>query len=428
MNGTKIYTKLFTFFKSKFLFLLTFGIAKLAVYLAPLWLADILSKYDYGVLEYALAGLGILIAASFSLGIPGAYPYFILRKKNFKVKHAFKIHPLWLLFLFVINQILYIGFEVFSFKIYLALNFSYIIANQQFYSTKLKSKESILKAVFIDSGVYFMLLIYATLVLLNIIKPTIEMVNKTILIYAFIYVLYAMAQFIKVNKEGIISSYKRILKFSFHILIASILIFAITVAGRILTEYFLGIEYVGTYGFYYRLASLVVVIHQVVSIIFFKKIYTFEPKILDKYFSLFFIGIYILSILFYFISPYVVVYFSNYYNETFKENTILYFILSSQMVMWIASALNSSIIDREGIAKKNNLRLLTLIIISLLILFLLKNYLTLPLLTFIHFTVFYIATMIQYFSLSKKNIYFKKATIALTCSFTISVLVVLLIK
>ena len=74
--------KIKKFIKGNFWFLLLFAIAKLAVFIAPLWLADILSMHDYGVIEYALAGLGMLVAAGFSLGIPGAYPYFILKKKR----------------------------------------------------------------------------------------------------------------------------------------------------------------------------------------------------------------------------------------------------------------------------------------------------------------------------------------------------------
>ena len=83
-----------------------------------------------------------------------------------------------------------------------------------------------------------MLFLFSILVLLSIISPTIKMVNITILSYSLIYVFYAVVQFVRVEKEDIINKYRTILKFSSHILIASILIFAITVAGRILTEYF----------------------------------------------------------------------------------------------------------------------------------------------------------------------------------------------
>jgi O-antigen/teichoic acid export membrane protein len=415
------------FIKTKFAFLSVFGIAKFVVYFSPLLLADILTEYDYGVVEYALSGLGIWVASSFSLGINGAYPYFILKKEDTEKENAFSIHGLWLIFLFLINQLLYYIFNLYEIKIYLALNFSYIFANQLFYSAKLKTKDSLLKAVLIDSGVYFILLLFIISVFFNFIKTSISNLSVFVFGYSFIYVFYSLFVFYRINKTQIIKRYKAVLKFSYHILISSILIFTITVAGRLLTEYFFDTETVGVYGFYLRLASIVVVIHQVVNILFFKRLYTFNPKILDKYFSIFFICIYLISIMVYLISPYILPHIFEYYRKTFLDNKLLFFILSSQMIMWIASALNSSIVDREELAKSNNKRLLVLIIISILVLVLLKDILTLPLLAFIHFFVFYFATMIQYFTLTKKKIYFKKATVVLSTTFLITVTTVLLI-
>jgi O-antigen/teichoic acid export membrane protein len=415
-----MYVKTLQFIKKKFAFLTAFGIVKIVAYLTPIWLADILSNHDYSTVEYALAGLGILVSAGFGLGIPGAYPYFILKKQETDKEAAFSIHPLWLLLLFIINQILFYGFGIYNMKIYLALNFSFVLANQQFYSTKLKSKESILKAILIDSGVYFLLFVFIIGVITKLIKPSLYYINNLILVYALVYIIYGLFQYYKVKKDDIINTYKQILKYSVHILLSSILIFAITVSGRILADEFFGNDAVGVYGFYYRLAAMVVLIHQVVSIMFFKKIYTFNPKILDRYFALFFVGIYAVSLVIYILAPFILPSFSDYFNETYLDNKLLFFILSSQMIMWIASALNSSIVDREGLAKKNNPRFLVLIIIGLAILYAIKDQLTLDLLAYIHFTVFYLATLIQYYSLYKKGIVFKKSFLVLTTTYIIS--------
>ncbi len=411
------------FIKEKFWFLFVFVLSKIAVYIVPLWLADILTEQDYGVIEYALAGLGMLVSAGFSLGIPNAYPYFILKKKNMDIAPAFSIHPLWLIFIFVVNQILYHGFSLYNLKVYLALNFAFLIANQQFYSMKLKSKESILKAVLIDSGVYFTLLLFIVGVLLKLIPTSLDAISLIVFVYTFVYIYYGLSNFYKASKHEILKKYKSILKFSYHLLLSSILIFAITVAGRIVVGYYFDDTTVGVYSFYYRLAAVVVVIHQVVGIIFFKKIYTFNPKILDKYFSLFFIGIYVISISIYFIIPFVLPHFSNYYRETYQENKTLFFILSAQMLLWIASALNSSIVDREGLAKKINPIFLLLIGLALLLIYFLKENLTLPLLAYIHYTVFYFVVMLQYYILFKKQIIFKKSIFVLTTLFILSTVI-----
>jgi len=397
----------------------SFGVAKATVYFVPLLLADVLSDYDYGVLEYALAGLGMVVNTLISLGVHGAYPYFILKEKDFSVTNGFKLHPIWLLVPFAINQIVYAtGYLGIDF--YLAFNVSFIIANQVFYSTQLKSHESIIKSVFIDSGIYIVLLVLYAMHLLNLTSIDVNSINYTVLIYALFYVVYGLYAYIKVEKTGITNQYLKILKFSVHLLISTFLIFLITTSGRILVEYIFDYESVGVYAFYFRLSAIVVMIHQIVNIAFFKKIYTFNPRILDKYYSLFFIGIFILSILVFLIAPYFVGHLSEFFRETYETNKVVYFLLSAQMVMWIASALNSNIIDRENLASKNNPRFLVLILIGFALIYYLKSSLDLALLTYIHFTIIFAAALIQYFSLSRKKIDFTKSLIVLCVIYLIT--------
>ena len=155
--------------------------------------------------------------------------------------------------------------------------------------------------------------------------------------------------------------------------------------------------------------------------------YTIDLKKLDNYFSLFFIFIFTFSLTAYLISPYVVPYFSQYYVDTIKENNILFFIIFSQMTMWIGTALNSSIIDREGLAKKSNMYFLGLFIISIPTIFILKPIITLEIISFVIYSLFFITNMIQYFTLYRKKIIFKKASLVLTCIYSISCIIMLLL-
>ena len=161
-------------------------------------------------------------------------------------------------------------------------------------------------------------------------------------------------------------------------------------------------------------------IYQMISIVFFKKIYTLDPKILDKYYSLFFVGIAILSFIIFTISPFILNPLSSFFKDNYIKNKEVYFLLSSQMVMWIATALNSSIIDRENLAKKNNAFFLSLIVMSCGSLLFLKDILSLELLVLIHYSIIFIACLIQYFTLSRKSIYFKKSITVLVISYLVS--------
>jgi O-antigen/teichoic acid export membrane protein len=408
-----------TLFKKYAIFGIVFTIAKATVYFVPLLLADVLSSEDFGILEYALAGLGMVVNTLINLGVPGAYPYFLLREKKEYLKPAFKLHAIILLIPFIINQVLYFGFNL-NINFYLAFNISFIIANQVFYSTQLKSYEKSTYAVILDSGIYLILLLFFVLSKLGYVNLSIDSITLFVFIYSLIYAGYGIYNYFKFRKDIVLNHYKEIIRFSVHLLIATFLIFLITTSGRILVEFFFDFKTVGVYAFYFRLAAIVVMIHQVINIAFFKKIYTFEPKVLDKYYYLFFIFIFVISILVFYVSPYIVSHFSTYFNETYSNNKAVYFLLSAQMVMWIASALNSNIIDRENLAKRNNIKFLILVIISTLGIYLLKDTLTLSLLTYCHFTTIFLACLIQYYSLYKKRINFTKSTIVLTLIYLVS--------
>lgn len=410
---------LITLVKQHSLFGMVFTISKATVYFIPLLLADILSKSDFGALEYALAGLGMIVNTIINLGIPGAYPYFVLKENNVNLKPAFKLHAIILLIPFIINQILYCFFDLDG-VFYLAFNISYIIANQIFYSTQLKSHEKSVSAVIIDSGVYIVLLLCYILAKLGIVYANLNTINIFILFYCFIYIFYSAINWLKTRSQVSFKNYKTLLKFSIHLLISTFLIFLITTAGRILVEFFFDFEVVGIYAFYFRLSAIVVMIHQIINIAYFKKIYTLNPAILDKYFFLFLVFIFSVSIAIYFASPYLISHFSDYFNETYIANKTVYFLLSAQMVMWIASALSSNIIDRENLASINNIRFLGLIVFSIVAFMLFKNVMTLSMLTYIHFTIIFIACIIQYYSLYKKKILFFKSAIAISLMYILT--------
>jgi O-antigen/teichoic acid export membrane protein len=411
--------KTITQIKKHAAFGLVFTIAKATVYFVPLLLADVLSGTDFGVLEYALAGLGMVVNTIINLGVPGAYPYFVLREKRLELQASFKLHPIILLIPLVVNQVLFFFLQL-DVNFYFAFNVSYIIANQVFYSTQLKSHEKSIAAVILDSGIYVVLLVFYILSLLGIVEISIKAVSIFVALYCLVYVFYSINNFFKHKSEISFTKYKTILKFSVHLLISTFLIFLITTSGRILVEYFFDFTAVGVYAFYFRLSAVVVMIYQIISITFFKKIYTLDPVLLDKYYHLFFIFIYVLSIMIFFIAPYFVGYVSNYFNETYLLNKSLYFLLSAQMVMWIASALNSSIIDRESLAPKNNIKFLTLVISSIILLYFVKNQLTLALLTFLHMSIIFIACLVQYSSLYSKRINFKKSAITLVLIYLVT--------
>ena len=91
------------------------------------------------------------------------------------------------------------------------------------------------------------------------------------------------------------------------------------------------------------------------------------------------------------------------------------------MVMWVASALNSNIIDRESLAPKNNIKFLGLLFIAFFALYFLRDQLDLQTLVLLHYSVISVACLIQYYSLYQKKIKFKKSIISIVAMYVLTI-------
>ncbi|PCE66549.1 MATE family efflux transporter [Sediminicola luteus] len=412
--------------KKGIFFLFVFGVCKGIVFFTPLLLAETLTLNDYGLLEYSLAGLGFFLNGIISLGVPGAIPYFLIKVKDKNLLNGFKIHPIWLSLLFIIN-ILFFIFNREGIEYALVITVAYIISNQIFYSTKLKSISRSMEAVFVDSFMYISLLMVYVLINLNVLSNNIYSIYYALNLYALVYFIKACITIVNISSfKNAFRHYQKILKYSFHLLAGSILLFAITTTGRIMVEYFFDYEKVAVYGFFYRLAAIVIMIHQVVNILFFRQIYSFELAKLDKLLAWFYGGVYLLSLLFYFLSTDLIGQFSGFFRTNIDQNKTLYLILSCQMVMWIATAMNSNVIDRENLAKKNNRKLFLAVFVFGLVLLFGGQQLSLNMLCFVIFVLIFVSAYLQLNTLKQNSIIFRSSKIVLSSCFIFSSLLIFL--
>lgn len=402
-------SEVYFFIKSKFYFLLAFIFNKGLVFIAPLFVSEILTKKEFGILEYGLAGLGMVLNSVINLGVQSGYPYFKLKDKSGHLFNAFDLHYVWLLLFFIISQVSYYIFNL-KLEYYIALNIAYILSNQIYISTQLKTDSNIIKAVFFDSGVYLVLFIFCVFAYLDLIPSSLYFINNILLIYASAYSIYALIKVYNTQYKDIFKNYFEVLRYSLPVLVGGLLIYFLTVSGRIFIEYFLkDFETVGIYSFYFRLAAVVVVIYQIINIAFFKQMYQLEPRKLDKYFSICFLVLYVISISFFIISPLIVSQFSSFYTDTIEKNIGIYFLLSAQVIFWIATALLSNIVDREKLAGKNNKLFILLLILFIGLLYLTQPVLDLELFVIYHLIIISLASLIQIRTLNREKIYFNKS-------------------
>ena len=87
-------------------------------------------------------------------------------------------------------------------------------------------------------------------------------------------------------------------------MLSGLLILIIANSGRIVIDFlFNDKELIAIFSFYFRMASFVILLHQVLNIIYFKRIYTFNTKKLDTIFVVFLTLIVFGVLITYFIIP-----------------------------------------------------------------------------------------------------------------------------
>lgn len=401
---------------------MAFGVSKAIVFLAPLILSNTLNKSDYGIVEYAL-NIGFIGAVILNLGVSNSYPYFKLKRKFKTVFSGFAIHYLFLLISSVLLLIL-----VFVFKgkteYVLSILFIYTLSNQINYSLQSKTDEKIVKAVIIDALFYVVLLLGYGLILFTK-NTSVNNILYTSSLYAIIFVIISVLRLKKLNYKEDIKKYQKLIKYGKSVMISGLLILLIANSGRLLLEYlFHNKELVAIFSFYFRMASFVVIVHQILNIIYFKRIYTFNIKKLDHFFTVF-LGIIIFSAtIMYVVIPLVGPYFFKLF-KTFSLYKTTYLILCFQMIFWILLANNENVIYREKLANKMNIGFIFLLVLFCFLVVVFKSKVSFQIAVFMLYLLIVFAVFIQLAILYKfKKIKLPRTTILSSVVFILSLILI----
>ena len=390
---------------------LVFAFVKINAFTAALFLTNFVGDIaDFGVFEYALS-IGLIAAIPLNFGLQGAYPFFNLKLKKEGYKSVFYFHSLSIsLVLLGVFLIDFLGGNFLSPGISLALLVAGIYANQISFSSIFKSHDRVITAAFLDGGMFLILNTYNLFLFLT--GNVYQLVYLKIFFLSYFTLLagFNVYLFFKNRRDFSIDRYFDTLKYGKNIVVSTFLIICLTGSARIFIEHFLGSEAVGFYGFYFRLAAVTVLVHQVINIAFFKKMYEAEPRILDKYFALFLASLATVGLLMQQLIPMIFGNMFGLFAESTAEHQLLYLVLTFQMIFWIALALNENIINRENLAPKINSRYLFLLGGMVLAIYLLGEFdlLNLPSLTFVNMTVLFLGLEMQIRLLKSKGIFFTK--------------------
>ncbi|MFK7808014.1 MAG: hypothetical protein AB8F74_09470 [Saprospiraceae bacterium] len=391
-------------------FALVFGLVKINSVLAVFILSNFSPSIEiFGTIDYALA-LGIIICVPLNAGLPGAYPYFILKLKETVYESAFYFHG-WILssvFLAILLSCFFLPIPL-SITAQLTILIAAIFCLQILASVMFKSHEKLFTALLFEAGFFLILNSYNLFLFFTNSEVAIAELKNWFIIYLVILNLYFTIHFFYSNKLKW-KYYKSIIRFGFPLVTGSLLIIALTGSARIIIERWIDMKAVGIYGLYFRLAALVVLIHQILNIAFFKKIYTSEPQKLDLWFEYFLVFILAVSGLCFIAIPVLVMPFISIIKSTWSTYHSLYFVLIFQMFFWIVLALFENIIYREGLSSKCNPGLIGLFLIMLSGITLYHYIAILDLITLVSFNAItiYLSCEWQIYLLKKANLFFPK--------------------
>lgn len=402
---------------------MAFGVSKAIVFFAPLLLSNTLSTFDYGILEYAI-NIAFIGASIFNLGVPNAYPYFKLKRKFKDIYDGFNFHFIYLFLTSLLVFILVLIFKNES-QYVLSILFIYTLSNQVNYSLNYKTNEKIIKAVIIDA-LFYLVLICAFLYIYLTGDSGVLPVLYGAFFYSLIFIFITIKKTYKIPFQQAFKKHQKLIKYGKDVMLSGLLILIIANSGRIVIDFlFNDKELIAIFSFYFRMASFVIILHQVLNIIYFKRIYTFNTKKLDTIFVVFLTLIVFGVLITYFIIPKIGIQFFKLF-ETFSTYKKLYLVLCFQMIFWVALATNENVIYREKLASKMNIMFVFLLVIFTIIILLLKDIFNYTNVIIGLYFLVVSAVMIQFYILYKfKKIKFKKTIYMSIIVFGLSLVLIL---
>jgi O-antigen/teichoic acid export membrane protein len=394
---------------------LGFVAAKATVFLLPLILSRSWSLHDYGLFEYALAW-GTLVAVPLGVGMSGAIPYFLLKKGMSDYLSAFRLHSLLMgAFLFFMTlAYLSIGFNL---TVYVTGFISGVLVIQSIRSTLCKVNEAPARASVLESGIYVFLFILVVLLWLMKIRFSFPLFVVGLNVYGLLLVLSSLRGFRWAEGRDL-KLYRQTVEFGIPLILTSASIIFLVSSTRLLAGKLFSMEAVGIYSFFFRLTSPVILVHSLLTTIYFRRLYEAEQRALDRYFCLILTGILCLSLVLLAIIPKLLVpYFP--LLERLRQHFGIYLVLSIQMVFWTAIALAEVIIYRQEQARKFAVVLVGTIgaLLLLIMLFKINGILNLLTISQLQMSSMYLAFLGQMYLLRESGVRLFKTSLFATCVF-----------
>jgi O-antigen/teichoic acid export membrane protein len=324
--------------------------AKSAVFFAPLLLLHAVGVREYGVFEWALAWATPL-SLFFCFGAAGSLPYFVLKRDLPVYLGIFRLYGIPSMLLLVCGAVAaWKGW--FPLSGYLAFLVTIIFVLQTVYATLYRTLGFPAMTSLSESGNYVIIVLFLVALLALHRSTSVRAVAVLLTVYAFALAAHSLAKVQWTHRwTHQFKRLRQVLRFGFPLIFSAFLMALLTSSGRLMAGHFFSMEAVGTYSFFMRITSSVILIHQLMNTLIFPRVYRSGNRQLDLYFSALMGTILIVAIGVFYILPHILGGFFPLLRQMHDQDRSIFYVFCFQMVFWAGTAMLELIITRETMAK-----------------------------------------------------------------------------
>jgi O-antigen/teichoic acid export membrane protein len=329
-------------------YVLSFGLGRGALFLAPLLLANFLAASEYGILETALAAASVW-ASTASLGTSSAVPLVLLRNNTQATMRGIVVH-----------QLLVVGVAVCFALVAMAMHWSLVwkltalmvacLVMQSLASTHLKTLGHGDASVLIDAG---LLGLMATAVLAAQYLGAAQSIDFAV-VAALLYLLLLVLAYSRVlAKQGRAQrTWLASIKVGLPLMLGGVVSLLATTSGRLGMGLLASPELTAVYAVLVRAGALPIAAHQLVLIAKFRSLFAQPDRAVERAVLQIVLLVAVSVLGFFALSPWLGLVLGPAFVNAFGQHKLAGMLIVAQAVLWSAIALNDLVIARHQVMHK----------------------------------------------------------------------------
>ena len=363
-------------------YLICFVLARGMLFASPILLANLLSNYSYGVVEWAHAA-ATFISTIVALGTSAVIPLIVLKNVQKCTVAGVLIHHILLVlvcFTLVCISLYFDGGDAIIFGALLTA----ALALQVFWSNYLKTHGRGEASMLLDASLFaLMALITAIANYFHVSNPFLW-VMWAVSIYTFCLLCISVVKFFSLLHYSKTIAYRAVLILGLPLMMAALVTVAVTISGRLAIGYLGGPLLTADYAALARVTALPIVAHQIIMVAKFRYFFTLQDKEVEGIMLTMLSCVALLVVGLWVCFPLLGGLFGQAFKKTFMAESLPALWLLAQSILWSAIALHDTINTRHQTINKVLAWSVAYIIISIPLAFLVIQVIGVSLANFVY--------------------------------------------